>query len=171
MLHVATMECLPQYNDKIKPIYSIILTNIITLGGCSTISLFGLDDIILCLLFWFQITAANNNQGFLNKIYDFRWRVIDVMGALTITLYMLVYYKNAIPDIIFYPYSVILGITAYSQSTSKSMKDYILLVNIWHLLLLFLLIMMIFFKYPDSFTNGDIILTKDVSYEHSIVTP
>ena len=86
MVNMSTMVCLPDYNDKIKPIYSIIFTNIITLGGCSLISLFVLDDIMLCLLFWFQIIAANNNQGFLNQVYDFKWRVIDIMGALTITL-------------------------------------------------------------------------------------
>jgi len=162
MTNIITTIGLPNYNQKTDRIYSIIFMNIITLGGCSLISLFGLDDIILCLLFWFQIIAANNNQGFLNQVYNFTWRVIDIMGALTITGYMLFYYRNIIPAFILYPFYIILLTAAYSQFVSKSMNDYILFVNIWHLLLLFLLIMMLFFKYPNSFADYDTIMLKDL---------
>ena len=68
---------MPKYNDKMKPIYSIIIVNVITLGGSSLISFFRLNDIILSSLFLLQIIAANNNQGFLNKMYSFKWRIID----------------------------------------------------------------------------------------------
>lgn len=66
------MIAMPKYNDKVDTIFSVVFMNIFTLGGCSLISLFGLDDIVLCLLFWFQIIAANNNQGFLNKVYSYK---------------------------------------------------------------------------------------------------
>ena len=165
MIKMMTTVCLPDYDDKIERIYSIIFMNIITLGGCSVISLFGLDDIILCLLFWFQIIAANNNQGFLNNVYTFKWRVIDIMGAFIICGYMFYHYGNIIPAFIAYPHYLILLIVAYSQSTSKSMNDYIKFVNIWHLLVLFTVILVVFFKYPHLFTNGDIILEKNISID------
>ena len=137
---------MPNYNDKVDIFFSVVFMNILTLGGCSLISLFGLDDIILCLLFWFQIIAANNNQGFLNKTYSYKWRVIDIMNAVLIASYLFITYRNIIPSIIEYPYFLILSISAYSQSTSKSIRDYILLVNIWHLLVLFYMNMTLFFK-------------------------
>ena len=168
MTNTITTIGLPDYNEKTDRIYSIIFMNIITLGGCSLIALFGLDDIILCLLFWFQIIAANNNQGFLNKVYNFTWRVIDIVGAFTIFWYVHKYYINVIPKLLRYPFYVILSISAYSQSVSKSMSDYIRLVNIWHLLGFFLIIMIIFFKYPHSFTNSYIILAKDIQTKYPI---
>lgn len=120
--------------------------NIFTLGGCSLISLFGLDDIILCLLFWFQIIAANNNQGFLNKVYSYKWRLIDITNAFLIGLYTFFNYMNIIPHIIEYPLFIILFFACYSQSTSESMYDYIFQVNIWHLLVFFYILMIFFFK-------------------------
>ena len=164
MIQILPLVCLPHYNDKVERIYSVVFTNIITLGGCSLISLFGLDDIILCLLFWFQIIAANYSQGFINNIYSYTWRNIDIVTASSIILYMLFYYINVIPAFILYPYFILMLTSCYSQSSlfAKSMKDYVLFVNIWHLLILYLLIMMIFFKYPHSFTNGDIILSKNI---------
>ena len=155
LVNMSTMICMPDYNEKIDPIYSVVFMNIITLGGSSLISLFGLDDIILCLLFWFQIIAANNNQGFLNRIYSYTWRIIDIIGAFIITTYMFFKYGNIIPKIIAYPYYIILSIAAYSQSRCKSLKDYISFVNIWHLLVLYYLIMTLYFKYPNSFLKNE----------------
>ena len=128
------MIYMPKYNDNIKPIYSVILVNIITLGGCSLISFFKLNDIILSLLFLFQIIAANNNQGFLNKIYSYKWRVIDCLNALFIGLRVFINYNFIIPNIIIYPFIPLLILSCYAQSISISKKDYIYLVNIWHLL-------------------------------------
>ena len=140
------MIAMPKYNDKVDTIFSVVFTNIFTLGGCSLISLFGLDDIILCLLFWFQIIAANNNQGFLNKVYSYKWRLIDVTNAFLIGIYGSLNYNNIIPPIIEYPFFIILFLAFYSQSTSESMYDYIFQVNIWHLLVFFYILMIFFFK-------------------------
>ena len=128
---------MPKYNDKMKPLYSVISVNVITLSGCALIALFGLDDVYLFFLYWFQIIAANNNQGFLNRVYSYKWRIADVIGAFTITTYTFFYYGNIIPLIIAYPYYIIMFISARAQSISKSMSDYIFLVNIWHLLVFY----------------------------------
>lgn len=140
------MIAMPKYNDKVDTIFSVVFMNIFTLGGCSLISLFGLDDIILCLLFWFQIIAANNNQGFLNKVYSYKWRLIDMTNAFLIGLYTFFNYMNIIPHIIEYPFYIIMFLACYSQSTSESMYDYIFQVNIWHLLVFFYILMIFFFK-------------------------
>lgn len=140
------MIAMPKYNDKVDTIFSVVFMNIFTLGGCSLISLFGLDDIILCLLFWFQIIAANNNQGFLNKMYSYKWRLIDMTNAFLIGIYGSLNYNNIIPPIIEYPFYIIMFLACYSQSTSESMYDYIFQVNIWHLLVFFYILMIFFFK-------------------------
>lgn len=148
------IESIPtNYNDKIKPIYSIIFVNVITLGGCALIALFGLDDVYLFFLYWFQIIAANNNQGFLNRVYSYKWRIADVIGAFTITTYSFFYYGNIIPLIIAYPYYIIMFISACAQSASKSMSDYIFLVNIWHLLVFYSLILILYFKLSNKYKN------------------
>ena len=140
------MIAMPKYNDKVDTNFSVVFMNIFTLGGCSLISLFGLDDIILCLLFWFQIIAANNNQGFLNKVYSYKWRLIDMTNAFLIGLYTFFNYTNIIPHIIEYPLFIILFLACYSQSTSETVYDYIFQVNIWHLLVFFYILMIFFFK-------------------------
>ena len=125
---------MPMYKDKTEPIYSVIIVNIITLGGCSLISFLKLNDIILSVLFLFQVIAANNNQGFLNRIYSYKWRVIDCSNALLIGLYSYINYRLVIPKIIMYPFFPLLMLSCYAQSISISKKDYIFLVNIWHFL-------------------------------------
>lgn len=137
---------MPIYNDKTEPIYSVILVNIITLGGCSLISFFKLNDIILSVLFLFQIIAANNNQGFLNRIYSYKWRVIDCSNALFIGIYGYINYKLIIPKIIMYSFVPLLVLSCYAQSISISKKDYIFLVNIWHLLVFNYINILSYFK-------------------------
>ena len=137
---------MPVYNDKTEPIYSIIIVNFITLGGCSLISFFKLNDIILSLLFLFQILAANNNQGFLNRIYSYKWRVIDCSNALLISLHGYINYKLIIPKIITYSFHPLLVLSCYAQSISISKKDYIFLVNIWHLLVFNYINILSYFK-------------------------
>ncbi|MDA9216383.1 hypothetical protein N9O88_01000 [bacterium] len=135
---------MPVYNDKTEPIYSVIIVNFITLGGCSLISFFKLNDIILSLLF--QIIAANNNQGFLNKIYSYKWHVIDCSNALVIALYGYLNYKLIIPKIIMYSFFPLLVLSCFAQSISISKKDYIYLVNIWHLLIFNYINILSYFK-------------------------
>ena len=125
---------MPKYNDKMKPIYSIIIVNVITLGGSSLISFFRLNDIILSSLFLLQIIAANNNQGFLNKMYSFKWRIIDCLNAFCIGVYGFFKYRVVLPDTLLYPFIPLIMLSCYAQSISMSYKDYILLVNIWHIL-------------------------------------
>ena len=137
---------MPVYNDKTEPIYSVIIVNFITLGGCSLISFFKLNDIILSLLFLFQIIAANNNQGFLNKIYSYKWRVIDCSNALVIGLRVFINYRLIIPQIIMYSFFPLLIISCFAQSISISKKDYIYLVNIWHLLIFNYINILSYFK-------------------------
>jgi hypothetical protein len=137
---------MPIYNDKTEPIYSVILVNIITLGGCSLISFFKLNDIILSVLFLFQIIAANNNQGFLNKIYSYKWRVIDCSNALVIGIYGYINYRLIIPQIIMYSFFPLLILSCYAQSISISKKDYINLVNIWHFLVFNYIIIISYFN-------------------------
>jgi len=140
---------MPRYNDKAEPIYSVILVNFITLGGCSLISFFKLNDIILSLLFLFQIVAANNNQGFLNGIYSYKWRIIDCLNALVIGLYGYIHYKLIIPKIFMCSFLPLLILSCYAQSISISKKDYIYLVNIWHLLVFNCMNILSYFKeYP-----------------------
>lgn len=147
------MQSLPNYNDKVDPIYPVVFTNIITLGGCSLISLFGFDDIFLSLLFWVQIIIANNSQGYLNKINSYWWRNLDIVWACMIIAYIFIKYIHILPKIVLYPYLFILLVSCYSQSSlfSKSLREYILFVNIWHLLIFYSLIIILVFKHPESF--------------------
>ena len=73
-------------------------------------------------------------------------KIIDVTNTCLIGLYIFVNYKNKIPPIIEYPFFIILLTACYSQSTSKSIRDYIYQVNIWHLLVLFYMNLVLFFK-------------------------
>ena len=136
------MNCMPNYGDSIKPIFSVIVINIITLGFCSVLSIFFLKDILLGSLFLIQIYFANQNQGFICGKYLYHWRIADIIGALSIGTIVLLKYYKLIPNVLKIPLILTLIISSYSQSNAKSIEDYIFLVNIWHILVLDLIILL-----------------------------
>tara|TARA_Y100000992_G_C21148637_1_gene435102 strand:- start:84 stop:605 length:522 start_codon:yes stop_codon:yes gene_type:complete len=159
-----TLIPVPHYNDNVNALYSVVFMNVFTLGACALISLFGFDDMFLFFLFWFQIIVANNNQGFLNKIYSYYWRVADIVGAHAISLYAFIYYRNDVPPFILYPFLAIMLIAAYSQSNATTISDHVLLVNLWHLLVLYTFIIIFYFRSTsmnpkDKYYDGGLLST------------